>query len=154
VVYRSIVSAYILSADDLLLMGRQDPSRGGTWPNAWRIPGGGKKEGETLRQAMVREGGEEVVGLDFSDHELTHLPISAEGASIKTLESGEVVWQAMIFHHFAVRLGGPAADYDLSPGGDLRELGWLNREERAAAEQIPMGKALMSKAGLIDQPTA
>ncbi|HEX5797376.1 MAG TPA: NUDIX hydrolase [Candidatus Saccharimonadales bacterium] len=150
VVRRTIVSAYILSEDDLLLMGRQDPERGGTWPKAWRIPGGGKEPGETREEAMVREGREEVIGLDLRKHELTELPLKAHGAHEKTLENGERVWQEMDFHHFMARLGGIASSFEFLPGGDLKELQWFNRQDRSGAEQIPVGRDMMLQAGLID----
>jgi ADP-ribose pyrophosphatase YjhB (NUDIX family) len=152
VVERTIVSGYFLSEDDLLLMGRQDLSAGGTWPRAWRIPGGGNKPGETLRGTMIREGEEEVVGLDLAEHELVRLPITANDAHEKTLESGETVWQKMEFYHFMARLRGVAAEFDFQPGGDLVELDWFDREERARVEQIPIGKGMMLRAGLIDPP--
>lgn len=149
IVHRTIVSAYILSQDNLLLMGRQDPAKGGTSPGALRIPGGGKKPGETLVQAMVREGNDEAPGLELREDQLTLLPLIAEGASGKTLSSGERVWQKMVLYHFAARLDGRATDYDLRPSSELVELGWYDEQQRSAAEKVPLGEAMMLKAGVI-----
>ena len=160
---RTIVSVYILSADDFMLLGRQDPSRGGTYPTAWRAPGGGVKDKdedededkprETLVEAMVREAGEEVVGLNLTPESLKLLPIAAVLAAEKTLDTGERVWQRMDLRHFETRLDQPAAKLSFVAGDDLVELRWFGRQERAAIELIPGGRELMLEGGYIDPPS-
>lgn len=157
---RTIVSVYILSVDDFMLMGKQDPAKGGTFPNALRIPGGGiksNKEGrpqETLLEAAVREVREEVIGLKPSADELTLLPLTANLAAEKTLPTGERVWQNMDLRHFELLLGKPADELLFQPGSDLVELIWASRQERASAELIPGGRELMLEGGYIDPDPA
>ncbi len=58
-VERSVVRAVVLDADEhMLLFHTQDPTYPelGTW---WELPGGGLDEGETFREAAVRELAEE-----------------------------------------------------------------------------------------------
>ncbi len=153
-VERTIVSAYILTVDDYMLMGRQDPDRGGTWPNVWRILGGGVKEenGETPADAMIREAGEEAIGLDAREHTMIRLPLTAQDAHEKTLGTGEVVWQNMDFLHFAIFLGGTAADFAFAPGDDIIELRYFDRGVRGQIEQVPIGQEMMYRAGFLDRP--
>jgi len=85
---RPIASLVIISSDGKILLGRKDPTKGGVYPDAWHIPGGGIDEGESLQAAGRREGFEET-GIDLAKETLTLLPYVGHGQSPKTLESGE-----------------------------------------------------------------
>ena len=156
IVRRTIVSAYIQSTDDFLLMGRQDPTKGGTFPNAWRIPGGGVKlDGdnnplEDLDEAMVREGNEEVIGLNLTLSMVKLLDTRRTVEAKKTLPSGEAVWQVMDLRHFCVSLDKPADQFTFAPGSDLVELNWFTREERETIELIAGGRELMRESGYLN----
>ena len=149
---RIISAAVIFSKDGKILMGRKDPAKGGVYPDAWHIPGGGVEPVETLEDAVTREIGQEVVGLDLSKYEVTHLPIVGEGASPKTLDTGERVWCNMQFNHFEVHLDKPAAELaqELKPGDDLVELRWFGRDELPNVQQIPGGEEFFVEAGYMD----
>jgi 8-oxo-dGTP pyrophosphatase MutT (NUDIX family) len=151
VINRVIVAAYIFSSDDKLLLGRKNPLKAGAYPDAWHIPGGGRESGESLADAMVREGGEEVIGLDLSRETLVELPFIAEGAAAKTLPNGEPVWCEMEFHHFEARLGQTALDLEsvFSPGSDLERLQWFGMSELPLDNLIPGGRDLLALAGYI-----
>lgn len=136
---RPIASLIILSSDGKLLMGKKDPAKGGVYPNAWHIPGGGTEEGETLEGAARREGLEEV-GIDLSKYDIVPSPFIGHGESAKTLSSGERVWVNMTFNRFKVRLDQPADEVELSPNDDLVELRWFTPEELEGVEQIPGGR--------------
>jgi 8-oxo-dGTP pyrophosphatase MutT (NUDIX family) len=149
---RTIASAVIISRDGKLLMGKKDPAKGGVYPNAWHIPGGGVEEGETLDQALIREIGQEVKGLDLSIHERKLLPFVGRGATSKTLTDGEKVWVNMVFNRFEVKLEETAnvLAKNLTPGDDLVELRWFSRAELIGLEHIPGGYEFFVQAGYID----
>jgi ADP-ribose pyrophosphatase YjhB (NUDIX family) len=148
---RKIVSAVILSNDNKLLMGRKDPAKGGVYPDAWHIPGGGVEEGETMEQTLQREISQEVVGLDVTQHRVKHLEMVGHGESPKSLSSGERVWCQMEFNYFEVRIDQLAAELEklLKPGDDLVELRWYTKDELASVQQIPGGKDFFREAGYL-----
>jgi nucleoside triphosphatase len=149
---RKIASAVIISEDGKILMGRKDPDKGGVFPDAWHIPGGGIEEGETVDQAVIREIAQEVVGLDLSKFTLKLLPFVGRGSSAKTLPSGERVWVNMEFNRLEVRLDKPAQELEqeLSPGDDLVKLQWFSRSDLENAELIPGGHGFFVEAGYLD----
>lgn len=144
---RLIASLIIISSDNKILMGRKDPAKGGVYPDAWHIPGGGVEESESLAEAARREGLEEA-GIDLTDTELSPLP-TGKGETVKTLPSGERVWCNMIFNRFEARLNTPASEITLNPTDDLVELRWFGPEELADVEQIPGGREFFQEAGYI-----
>jgi 8-oxo-dGTP pyrophosphatase MutT (NUDIX family) len=149
-IQRVIASAVIISSDGKVLMGKKDPAKGGVYPDAWHIPGGGLDDGETLEQALIREIGQEVVGLDVTRTQYRELPLVGHGSSTKTLPSGERVWCNMEFHRFEVRLDKPAAELvELKPGDDLVELRWFGPDELADVQQIPGGREFFIEAGYL-----
>lgn len=149
-VERTVVSTYILSEDDLMLMGMQDPSTG-MWPGVWRILGGGKKEGETDQETALREANQEAVGLGLEERMLTRLPMVRHTEAEKTLRNGDRVWQKTELIHFAAQLGGLASDFVFHPGGDIMSLQWFDRVQRTYIPLIPGGRELMLEAGFIDR---
>ncbi len=89
---RRIAALVIFSSDGKILMGKKDPQKGGVYPDAWHIPGGGMEKGEELEDTAIREGEQEVLGLKIDKDMLHRLPNIGRGATVKTLESGERVW--------------------------------------------------------------
>ena len=148
---RTIVSAVIFSSDHKLLMGKKDPAKGGVYPSAWHIPGGGMEVGETLEEALIREIGQEVEGLNLGHHRFKRLPHVNHGEAAKTLDNGERVWCKMTFNYYEVHLGSTAAELarTLKPGDDLVELRWFSRRELANVEQIPGGKEFFKQVGYL-----
>lgn len=149
---RKIASAVILSSDGKLLMGRKDPAKGGVYPTAWHIPGGGAEDDETLDEAVIREIGQEVRGLDLSKYERKLLPFVGHGSSPKTMKTGEKVLAKMEFNRFEVRLDEVAEDLsrELGPGDDLVELRWFSRTDLEEVEHIPGGREFFVEAGYMD----
>ncbi len=151
-IQRTIVSAIIFSKDGKILMGKKDPSKGGVFPNAWHIPGGGIKEGETMEQTLIREIKEEV-GLDVTNYPKVRIPIIGKGASEKTLEgTGEKVWCEMEFNRFEVHIDDQNAnDIKLHLSDDLVEAKWFNKEALSKVEQIPGGKEFFEEMGYMQK---
>lgn len=145
---RPIASVVIISKDGKILMGRKDPSRGGVYPDAWHIPGGGVDEGESLEQAAKREALEEV-GIDLTSETIKLLPNIGQGESPKKLPSGEKVWCNMTFNRFEARLSKVANDIEISPNDDLIELRWFDEDELKNVELVPGGREFFIEAGYI-----
>lgn len=148
-IQRTIVSAIILSRDRKILMGRKDPTKGGVWPDAWHIPGGGVENNETLEQALAREIMEEV-GLDISHYTVKHLSGNFTGLTEKTLkETGERVLCHMLFNHFEIQLKKNASEIEIQPSDDLVETHWFTLEELPNVKQIPGSEEWFEKMGYV-----
>lgn len=139
-IQRTIVSALIFSQDGKLLMGRKDPSKGGVYPNAWHIPGGGTDGDETFLQTLEREVKEEV-GIDVSKCNIVPLLIKRSGSAEKTLkDTGERVLCMMEFNYFEVYVPKLSNEIEIILSDDLVEVKWFSREELASIAHIPGGK--------------
>jgi 8-oxo-dGTP pyrophosphatase MutT (NUDIX family) len=145
---REIASALIFDSDGRLLMGRKDLSKGGVYPNAWHIPGGGRDDNESLEDTVIRELREEV-GLTVTPDQLERLPRVGHGETTKTLRTGERVWCKMNFNYFEIHLPISGAESGVRPGDDLVELRWLEPSELAEVEQIPGGREFFIEMGYI-----
>jgi len=147
-IHRKIVSALIFSKDGKLLMGKKDPKKGGVYPNAWHIPGGGVDEGETMEQALAREIREEV-GIDITKYRIIKVPLIGAGVSEKTLkDTGEKVLCHMEFNRFEVHIDDKNADeIELHLDDDLIEAKWFSKEELPTVQQIPGGKEFFEQMG-------
>jgi len=64
---RDVVGAFIFSSDNKILLGKS--RKGGVYHGTWMVPGGGIEEGETMRDAVIREIREEV-GVDISPFDI------------------------------------------------------------------------------------
>jgi 8-oxo-dGTP pyrophosphatase MutT (NUDIX family) len=151
-IQRTIVSALLFSNDGKLLMGLKDPSKGGVYPDAWHIPGGGVEEGETLEQALEREVQEEV-GLSIEGCTVVPLSVKKNGVSEKTLkDTGEQVLCHMEFNYFEVYLPQNADEIELNLTDDLVETNWFSKAELLTVEQIPGGREFFAEMGYLDLP--
>jgi len=104
-----------------ILLVRHRVERGGYWQGKWILPGGMLKVGETIDEGIVREVAEETgltVEVVDSDVDPTER-IVREGARV-TLHVVYIVRRVRT-------LGGT-----LTPGGDVGEVVWADREELAA----------------------
>ena len=146
---RIIVSALIWSKDGKLLMGRKDPQGGGVYPDAWHIPGGGIKDGETYFQALEREVREEV-GIDVSKSSVIPVNIIRKGVAEKTLkETGERVLCKMDFNYFEVYSQQNADEIEIELNDDLVEAKWFTKIELLTVQQIPGGKEFFEQMGYL-----
>jgi 8-oxo-dGTP pyrophosphatase MutT (NUDIX family) len=145
---RPIASVVIISNDGKILMGRKDPSKGGVYPDAWHIPGGGIDEDESLEAAARREAFEEV-GIDLTNEPIKLLPFVDKGGSPKTLPSGEKVWCNMVFNRFEARLSKAAKEIEVKPTDDLVELRWFDENEFEDVQLVPGGREFFIEAGYI-----
>lgn len=148
---RIIAAVIIITNDNGIVMGRKDPEGGGVYPDAWHIPGGGVKEGETLREAALREAHEEVKGLDTDSATITQLEVKGGGETVKTLKDGTRVWCKMHFNHFEIRVPMTATELkeQIKPGDDLVELQIFMPDELKDVQQIPGGKEIFMKMGYV-----
>jgi 8-oxo-dGTP pyrophosphatase MutT (NUDIX family) len=148
-IQRTIVSALIFSDDGKLLMGRKDPSKGGVYPDAWHIPGGGVDEGETFLQTLEREVQEEV-GIAVSECRVVPISKKGSGTAEKTLkETGERVLCNMEFNYFEVYVPKNADEIKIELSDDLIEVKWFSKEELLSIQQIPGGKEFFEEMGYI-----
>jgi A/G-specific adenine glycosylase len=101
-----LVAAAIIQADDgRVLLAQRLPE--GLFGGLWEFPGGKKEDGESLREALVREIEEEldaaiVAGEEFGvyEHTLTHFSLTlhafrcrlADGRMPRPVEASDVVW--------------------------------------------------------------
>ena len=148
---RVIAAAIIITSDNGIVMGLKDPTGGGVYPDAWHIPGGGVNEGESLKEAALREAHEEVLGLDTDSATITHLEVTGEGEATKTLKDGRRVWCRMHFNYFEIRAPLSAAELSeqIRPGDDLVELRVVMPNELGDLQQIPGGRELFVKMGYL-----
>jgi len=148
---RTIVSAIIFSKDSKMLMGRKDPAKGGVYPDAWHIPGGGIDEGETLEDALIREV-EEEVGINIRPYPIKHIPFVGRGEAEKTLkETGERMLCQMEFNRFEIHIDDKVADeITTTLNDDLVEVRWFDRDELATITHIPGGKEFFVEMGYME----
>ena|SRR5680860_15207 len=148
-IQRKISSALIFSKDNKILMGKKDPAKGGVYSDCWHIPGGGKDEGETLEQTLMREVLEET-GIDISSYQIKPIPFIGSGISEKTLKTGEKVLCKMEFNRFEVNIDDKNAEkIVLLPTDDLIEMRWFDSKELKNVKQIPGGREFFIQAGYI-----
>ena len=147
---REIVSGLIFSADNKLLMGKKDPSKGGVYSDCWHIPGGGVDEGEDKMTTLKREIFEET-NLKVDDAVIELVDDKGHGATEKTLKpTGEKVWCNMNFNVYSVRLNQNAEDIDLNPSDDLVELKWFTMSELKDVKLTPPSVELFKRLGYIN----
>ncbi len=146
---REIVSAVIFSKDGKFFQGRKDPARGGVYPDAWHIPGGGIEEGENKIAALKREIAEET-GIDISPYSIELIDDTGRGESEKTLESGERVLCEMMFYVYRIVIDDKNADeIGVTLNGDLAEYVWHDPHELKDVVLTPPSQELFARLGYI-----
>lgn len=95
-----MVGAFIFSSDNKILLGKS--RKGGVYHGTWMVPGGGIEEGETMRDAVIREIREEV-GVDISPFDIKLLDDPQTNQSEKVLrDTNEKVLVDMRLYDFVV----------------------------------------------------
>lgn len=143
---RKIVTAYIISSDGKLLLGRKNPKRGGVYSDCWHNPGGGVDMGETDEQALKREVLEET-GMDISDAAVEFIDDKGHGESVRPLASGEMVLAKMQFNVFKLSLDKASTAVKLMPADDLEGFRWFSIDELADIKLTPPAVELLSRQG-------
>jgi (d)CTP diphosphatase len=145
-IQRRIVTAYVLSVDDMLLLGMKDPAGGGVYVDSWHNPGGGVEAGETDEQAIIREIREET-GIDATSSDIHMVDNKATGEAVKTLPSGETVVAKMDIVVYKVVLPKTAVEIPLAPTDDLVKLQWFPVRDIHDINMTPPAKVLLSRIG-------
>jgi len=146
---RKIVSAMIFSKDGKLFQGMKDAEKGGVYSDCWHIPGGGVKEGENQKEALIREVKEET-GIDISPYKIELIDRSGRGESQKTLKSGEQVLCQMRFFVYKVVLADKdAKEIDVKLDDDLKEFRWTEISGLKDIKLTPPSMELFKKLGYI-----
>ena len=142
---RDVVGAVLLSGDNKVLLGRTAHSALGVYSGSWVIPGGGIDQGETLKQALIREVLEETHH-DISDCQIEPISDSDKGESQKRLkETAGLVIVEMSFHDYRVELVQTAAELGDKPSKELVELKWFDRSELNEAPLAPPTEVVLKK---------
>lgn len=144
---RRIVTAYIVSTDGKILLGKKDPARGGVYPDCLHNPGGGVDVGETDEDALSREVLEET-GIDIRFGQKTLIDSTGFGESEKMLKTGEKIIVEMHFYIFRVDLGKASTAVQLYPRGDLIDLQWHPIAELEHLKLTPPAVKLIALRGL------
>lgn len=144
---RRIVTAYIVSADGKILLGKKDPAKGGVYPDCLHNPGGGVDVGETDEDALSREVLEET-GIDIRLGQKTLIDTTGVGEAEKTLKTGEKIIVEMHFYVFRVDLGKVSDKVELYPRSDLIDLRWYPIQELENLKLTPPAVKLIALRGL------
>lgn len=142
---RQIVTAYIISSDNKLLLGMKDPAGGGTYVNYWHNPGGGVEPDETELEAVKREVREET-GLDVSQCEI-QLIDHETGQSPKRQPDGEEVLVNMKIAVYKISLDQMHNEVKLAAADDLSTLKWFPLEHLSKIDLTPPAKKLLARIG-------
>ena len=144
---RRIVTAYIISTDGKILLGKKDPAKGGVYPDCLHNPGGGVDVGESDEGALVREVLEET-GIDIRLANKTLIDTTGVGEAEKTLKTGEKIVVEMHFYVFRVDLGKASTAVELYPRSDLIDLQWYPVEALEHQKLTPPAVKLIALRGL------
>jgi 8-oxo-dGTP pyrophosphatase MutT (NUDIX family) len=144
---RRIVTAYIVSTDGKILLGKKDPNKGGVYPDCLHNPGGGVDVDESDEEALTREVMEET-GIDIQFAQKTLIDIKGTGESEKTLKTGEKIIVEMHFYVYRVDLGKTSDKVELFPHSDLIDLRWYPIESLEQLRLTPPAAKLITHRGL------
>ncbi len=143
-IYRTVVSAIILSKDGKILLGKKDPKRLIYDPDCWHLPGGGIDEGESLEDGLQREILEEV-GIDITDCKVKLFDNKGNGEAEKLLQTGETVLAKMQFNVFRVDIDKKAADIKIKLDDDLVDAKWFEVRGFQDLKLTPPGVELFGR---------
>lgn len=145
---REIVGAMIFSKDGKLFQGRKDPAKGGVYPDAWHLPGGGIEEGEDKIAALTREIMEET-GIDISLYPTELIDDVGSGESEKTLDDGERVMCEMEFTVYRIIIDKDADHIAISLNDDLVEYAWRDIVDLKNVVLTPPAQELFLRLGYL-----
>ncbi len=146
---RNIVAAMIVSNDGKIFQCMKRPNQGGVYPDLWHMPGGGVEEGETQKQALIREIKEET-GINISTCKLVLIDDAGRGVSEKTLEdTGEKVLCEMEFAVYRVAIEEPAEKIEVALGNELGKYVWTPASELKNKKLTPPSEELFRRLGYL-----
>ena len=148
-IHRDIVGAFIFSADDKLLLGKN--TKGGVYQGAYLVPGGGvePEDDGALVKAVCREVMEEV-NLDVTDAQIEQFEKVITGQSEKTLrETGERVIVDMNFYDFRIVINALAAEITARRSDEFDDIRWVPTAELASIVLSPGVQERLSNEGIL-----
>lgn len=146
IVERKIVAAYVVSADNKLLLGRKDPARGGVYLDCWHTPGGGIEPGENTEQSLQREVLEET-GMDITNAQKILVDNQGESETIQRKPGEPEKLIKMTFCIYKVVIAKNATDILLKPADDLIDLTWFDIQQLNELKMTPPSDALFARIG-------
>ena len=146
-IQREIVSAFIFSRDDLLVLGQGQ--KGSVYENTWMVPGGGIKKPETPSEALLREVMEET-GIDITGARIDRLAGEPTGQNKRFVKRiGELALVRMRFHPFMVRLDASAANTPVVSGDDFTSAQWVHPSQFETMRLSPLTEKYLRELGLL-----
>lgn len=146
-IQREIVSAFIFSRDEQLVLGQGQ--KGSVYEDTWIVPGGGIKRGETPPQALFREVMEET-GIDITDAQIERLTGEPTGQNKRFVKRiGELALVRMRFHPFMVRVDALAADIPVISGDDFTSARWVHPSRLETMRLSPLAEKYLRELGLL-----
>ena len=144
---RDVVGAFIFSSDNKILLGKS--RKDGVYHGTWMVPSGGIEEGETMRDAVIREIREEV-GVDISPFDIKLLDDPQTNQSEKVLrDTNEKVLVDMRLYDFVVQADKPADEIPVKCDDDIVEAAWHPISELSKLELSPPTKARLQSLGYL-----
>ena len=142
---REIVTAYIVSTDHMLLLGRKAPGSGGVYADCLHNPGGGVDAGESLVAALKREVLEET-GLRIADDQVVLIDNAGNGKAVKTINAEEVMVM-MHFNVYRVQLKSTHEAAIVQQGDDLIDFEWYPVKDILTLPLTPPAFELFDRIG-------
>ncbi len=145
---RDCVCAMIFDNTDRLFQARRGNNHL-VYPETWHIPGGGTDEGETHREALLREMQEEL-GLDLSPYEMELVDDQGTGESEKILDSGEKVYAKMRFFIYKLMLDKKGEDIPITlEEAEYVSYQWTDLKDIKNLQLTPPSIELFTRLGYI-----